>query len=68
LKAVRPRRPKTLQSSIASWFKPPLAGTGVAAVVRRLPDAGQLKITDGKVSCTLSPARPAKGACTVRIA
>jgi hypothetical protein len=48
--------------------QPTLAETEVAAVVRQLSAAGQLKITEGKVSCTLSPAWPAKGVRTVRIA
>jgi hypothetical protein len=49
LKAARPRRLKTLQSSIASWFKPALSEAEVAALVRQLSDAGHLSVSDGKV-------------------
>ena len=56
LKAARPRRLKTLQSSIVSWFKPALAEAEVKAVIRQLSDAGKLKIAEGKVSYALSPA------------
>jgi hypothetical protein len=54
LKAARPRKLKTLQSSIASWFKPALAEAEVAALVQQLASAGHLTVSDGKVTYALN--------------
>lgn len=54
LKAARPRRLKTLQSSIASWFKPALSEVEVAALVRQLSGAGHLTVSEGKVTYALN--------------
>ncbi|MDQ2702065.1 MAG: PIN domain-containing protein [Pseudomonadota bacterium] len=53
LKNARPRKLRTLQSSIASWFKPAPDGASVAAIVQQLSDAGLLTVTEGKVTYTL---------------
>jgi hypothetical protein len=54
LKAARPRRLKTLQSSIKSWFKPVLGDADVAAIIRRLTDAGHVVVNpEGKVTYSL---------------
>jgi hypothetical protein len=51
LKVARPARLKTLQTSIASWFKLPEGD--VAEVVRRLQDGGYLLIDGTKVAYNL---------------
>lgn len=51
LKAARPRRLKTLQTSIASWFK--MSDAEVAEVVRELSERGLLAIDEGKVAYSL---------------
>jgi hypothetical protein len=56
LKAARPATLKTLQSSLRSWFKPPMAPTEVASVIKSLTDGKQITLEGTKVKYTLGKA------------
>ena len=53
LKAAKPARLKTLQSSVRSWFKPALSTEELAAVIQGLAQARKIKIDGAKVTYSL---------------
>lgn len=53
LKAARPAKLKTLQSSVRSWFKPALSEGELAAVIQGLTDAKKIKVEGAKVTYSL---------------
>jgi len=53
LKAARPAKLKTLQSSVRSWFKPPLSAKELAAVIQDLTEARKIKVEGAKVTYSL---------------
>lgn len=56
LKAAKPATVKTLQSSLRSWFKPPMDDAEVASVIKRLTDGKQMTVEGTKVKYTLGQA------------
>lgn len=53
MKAARPARLKTLQSSVGAWFTPALAGNEVDAIIQSLADRKQIKVEGTKVTYSL---------------
>ncbi len=53
LKAAKPAKLKTLQSSLKSWFKPALKPDEVGSVVAALQDAKKIRVDGSKVVYTL---------------
>jgi hypothetical protein len=53
LKAAKPAKLKTLQSSVQSWFKPALSAKEVASVIQGLADAKKIRIDGTRVSYLL---------------
>jgi len=53
LKAARPAKLKTLQSSMQSWFKPALTAKELASVIQSLTDAKKIKVDGTKVTYSL---------------
>jgi hypothetical protein len=53
LKAAKPAKLKTLESSMRSWFKPALSAKEVASVIQSLAEAKKIRIDGAKVSYSL---------------
>ncbi len=53
LKTARPKTLKTLNSSLLSWFKPPLNEVELAALIAQLVRAGRIQVDGSRVSYRL---------------
>jgi len=53
MKAAQPAKLATLQSSVKSWFKPPLDQKAIASIVQSLKDQKKISVSGTKVSYAL---------------